>query len=765
MPAAHHAAPRSVNAAVSGNEQLIITARRTHSEQTIGRVQMQRELSGINPIKALSVLPGVVFNNADPWGNNEQNSSLIVHGFNQNQLGYTLDGIPLGDQAYGNYNGLSPQRAVISENVGATSIATGAGDLSTASTSNLGGSLQFSTQDPSHRRGAQVEQVFGSFSTFRTFARLDTGDFGNGNSAYVSFVRQDARSWDNPGSHQGGYQVNAKFRHDTAHDHLSVFFDWSDKVEPNEDPVTVTPNATNIPYTRPFLFPDLNAAKNYINSPNIKSLIASNNYRNYYGGAQREDFLAYAKWSHDFSENLHWDNNFYYHHNLGEGIIAGPATVAGLPTLFAAYYPGLNSQSLNNVFGGSGYATRTTEYWDNRGGLTSALRYHLHNHSIEVGGWYERNNNTQARRWYAFSFENPTTPYERQQNPLIKQYTNYFYTNTFVTHLQDVWQVSKNFSLMGGFKSTLVYTNGTLPVAALPGALSPKNAITVPGGQISTTKPFLPSFGATWTLTPHEQWFANIQQNVRSFQAAGYGNATPWGATSQAAFEDFRKNGKPETSWTYETGLREHRNLNLGPITGFEGQITYYHVHFSNRLLAIATSNVYSVAGAATILANVGSVDTNGVDVNGTIHLGSHFSLYDALSYNKSQYNANYLNNGNVVATAGKNVVNVPAWSNKFIASTNWGNAYGQFIGEYQGKRYTTFTNDMSTPSYKLFSMNAGYTFNNVPHVASLKVQGNITNLTGERGWSTVNAGAASGQYTAFPIAPRMFFLTVSGSL
>lgn len=751
-------APKAISAPASGNEQLIITARRTHSEQTVGRVQMQRELPGISPIKALSVLPGVVFNNADPWGNNEQNSSLIVHGFNQNQLGYTLDGIPLGDQAYGNYNGLSPQRAVISENVGAASIATGAGDLGTASTSNLGGSLQFSTQDPSHRRGAQVEQVFGSFSTFRTFARVDTGDFGNGNNAYLSFVRQDARSWDNPGSHQGGYQVNAKFRHDDAHDHVSVFFDWSQKAEPNEDPITITPTSTNVPYVRPFMFPDMNYAQNYINSPNIKNIIASNNYRNYYGGAQREDFLAYAKWSHDFSANLHWDNNFYYHHDLGEGIIAGPATVAGLPSLFSAYFPNMSQQSLNAVFGGSGYATRTTEYWDNRGGLTSTLRYHLGQHSIELGGWYERNNNTQARRWYPFSFSNPTTPYERQQNPLIHQYTNYFYTNTFVTHLQDTWQVSKNFSLMGGFKSELVYTNGTLPVAS-------KTGVTVPGGTISTTKPFLPAFGATWTISPHEQWFANIQQNVRSFQAAGTGNPTPWGATTQAAFEAFRKYGKPETSWTYETGLREHRSLNLGPITGFEGQVNYYHVHFSNRLLAIATSNIYSVAGAATIMANVGSVDTNGVDINGTLHLGPHFSLYDALSYNKSQYNADYMNNGKVVATAGKNVANVPSWSNKFIASTNWGNAYGQFIGEYQGKRYTTYTNDMSSPSYKLFSVNAGYTFNNIPHIASLKVQGNITNLTGERGWSTINAGAASGQYTAFPIAPRMYFMTISGSL
>lgn len=89
-------------------EEVIATARRTRSEQSVGHTQLQRILPGVSPLKALQILPGVVFNNADPWGNNEQNSSLFIHGFNQNQLGYTLDGIPLGDQAYGNYNGLSP---------------------------------------------------------------------------------------------------------------------------------------------------------------------------------------------------------------------------------------------------------------------------------------------------------------------------------------------------------------------------------------------------------------------------------------------------------------------------------------------------------------------------------------------------------------------------------------------------------------------------------------------------------------------------------
>ncbi|WP_415567442.1 TonB-dependent receptor [Komagataeibacter saccharivorans] len=741
-------------------EQIMATARRTRSEQSINHTQLQRILPGINPVKALEILPGVVFEDADPWGNNEQNSSLYIHGFNQNQLGFTLDGVPLGDQSYGNFNGLSPQRAAISENIGSASVATGSGALGTASTSNLGGSLQFTTQDPLHKAGGQLSQTFGSWSTFRTFARVDTGDFGNGNSAYVSWARQDARAWDFAG-HQGGNQVNAKFVHQGSKDKITAFFDWSDKVEPNEDGI-VEPQGGNM-YVRPFLYPSLNEAVKYYNSAQYQN--AGLNYRNYYSDAQREDFLAYVKWSHDFSSHLHWDNQIYYHHDMGEGVVAGPISAAGLPTLFGAYFPTDSSSQLSDVFGGSGMATRTTEYWDNRGGIMSTLHYDVGHHHIELGGWYERNNNTQARRWYAFDINNPTTPYDRQSNPLIHQYTNYFYTNTWTTHLQDNWQITKNFSLSAGFKSELVYTNGTLPVAALPGSLSPSNARTIPGGTIAAVKPFLPAFGALWNFTPHEQWFANIQENMRSFQDTGYGSASPWGMTSQAAFEDFKKNGKPETAWTYETGLRTSRRVHFGPLTNFSGQLEYYHVHFSNRLLAVSSSpSLGYISGSATILTNVGSVSTDGMDLSFTAQFGPHFSFYNALSYNKSVYNDNYMSGTTVVHTAGKNVVGLPDWTEKFVASTNWGDFYAQFTGDVIGRRYATFTNDLSVKSYALFSVNAGYTIRGIPHVQGLKIQGNITNLTGERGWSTLSATNATAQYTAYPIAPRMFFLTVGAS-
>ena len=125
-PAAAAAAPADDGSAAT-MATVQISSNKTRSSVALNSNEIQKILPGTNPLKALQTLPGVSFQTADPWGNNEQNLSLFVHGFSGQQLGYTMDGVPLGDQQYGNYNGLSPQRAVISENVRSVVLSSGAG--------------------------------------------------------------------------------------------------------------------------------------------------------------------------------------------------------------------------------------------------------------------------------------------------------------------------------------------------------------------------------------------------------------------------------------------------------------------------------------------------------------------------------------------------------------------------------------------------------------------------------------------------------------
>jgi hypothetical protein len=746
------------------NAAIVVTSRRTRSVVTLEGKEIQKILPGISPLKALQTLPGVTFLTADPWGNNEQNISLYVHGFSASQLGYTLDGIPLGDQTYGNYNGLSPQRAIISEDVGRVTLASGAGDLGTASTSNLGGTIDTFSSDPAKQRGAVVEQTFGSYSAFRTYARIDSGEFGNGNSFYASGVRQDARAWDYNG-HQGGYQADAKFVHEDATGKLTIYGVYSDKTEPNEDATVVT-TATqgNVPYTRPFIYPNFAAEEKYLASAAYTA--AGANYQDYYSDAQRTDYLAYAKYDWNVSDKIHWSNQAYYHHDDGVGVVAGPITVAGLPGLFAKYYPTLNASQLSTLFGGSGLAARTTEYRIDREGIVSTLHVDLGNHQIELGGWYEHQSSSAYRRWYAVDAANPSTPYQRPadyEDPLITQYGSQVRVDEYQTHIQDSWHVLPNVTILGGFKSTFQEASQRVPVQPIPGSFTGSTAL--PVGKLNTSTPFLPQLGALWDVTPHEQIFANAQKNVRQFQTSAASGLSPFALGSQQVFDQFKQDVKPETSWTYEIGARTQRSLDLGPITGFEGQVSYYHVDFKNRLLAISpTTVISSIISGAAVLANVGSVKTDGVDIAGTLHFGPHFSLYNALSYNDSRFEDDYTTGTaqTLVATKGKKVPGSPSWLDKFVASANYGIFDAQLIGDYMGKRYATYTNDLHVPGYFTMSARIGAT---IPldnrFIKTLGVSLNVTNLTDKKAASTIVAAAASGTYNAYPLAPREWFGTL----
>ena len=262
--------------------------------------------------------------------------------------------------------------------------------------------------------------------------------------------------------------------------------------------------------------------------------------------------------------------------------------------------------------------------------------------------------------------------------------------------------------------------------------------------------------------------FVNVQKNLRQFinyAAAGF---SPWSLGSQAAFDLFKNTAKPETSWTYEAGLRSKRVLDGGFITAIEGQANYYHVDFSNRLLQIsATPVILSLVSGAAILANVGSVTTDGVDVAATLHFGEHFKIYEAISYNRSVYQDNYTTGAanTVVPTAGKLVPGMPSWMNKFVASFDYGDFSAQVLGDYVGRRFATYTNDLSVDGYFQMGLQAEYRLPTPPSwLKDLKLRVNVTNLLDEKGTSTLVVGAASGTYNTYPIPPRMVFATVSTS-
>ncbi|MEY4160223.1 MAG: hypothetical protein RLZZ136_844 [Pseudomonadota bacterium] len=763
---------------------IVVTAKATRSATAISGAEIQKLLAGASPFKSIQTLPGVMYVTADPWGNNEQNASLFIHGFSAGQLGHTMDGIPLGDQNYGNYNGLSPQRAIISENVGRVVVATGAAELGLASTSNLGGGVETFSAEPDTAMSLRVNQTMGSYGTSRTYVRVDSGTFGNGNSLYASVLRQRARAWDFEGR-QGGWQANAKLVHDDSNGKFTAYIAYSDKIEPNEDSTTIykvpgTAAQAYQPATRPFTYPNFATAVAYLDANGAVPALEAVNYRNYYSDAQRTDYLGYVKYAAHLSSTFDWSTQAYFHHNDGVGVVAGPITVASLPTLFALYFPG---QNLKIATGNSGYAVRTTEYRIDRGGVISNMNIDLGTHKIEAGMWLEYNSSSAYRRWYALDVNHPEnySPYIRPSNPMFTQYASEIRNTVAQFHLQDDWQLTPRLLVQAGFKSSLQFARGDMVVQPIIGSL-PGSSSALPSGEINTKRWFLPAIGAKWDVTDNEQIYFNAQQNLRQLMTYGAGGTAPWSVGSQAAFDNIKNNVKPETARTYEIGLRSHHSFNSGLLSAIEAQINVYHVDFHDRLLSLtaAVGGIAggSISGGTPTLVSVGDVKTDGIDTAVTLHFGEHFSLYNALSYNRTKYDSDYSSItgtatgtqiggfatvSGVVPTGGKNIPISPSWLNKTIATATFGRFEAQAVGDYVGKRYATFTNDAWVDSTFQASLRLAY---RLPieglGLRKADISVNVTNLFDTTGVATLSAGSNTNTYNIYPLAPRQWFATLS---
>src|ERR1700761_7768539 len=176
IPALEAARAQDAQDASDVEQIVVVGSGQSRSVSTLTPANLAVQPPGTSVQKLLNILPGVSAQSIDALGVNEQSLTLQVRGFSTTHLGYTLDGMPLGDGAYNNYNGLTISRALISENLGRADLATGIAGLSIASTSNLGGAVIYTSSAPKEEFAAVGTQTFGSFDGKRSFVRVDTGE-------------------------------------------------------------------------------------------------------------------------------------------------------------------------------------------------------------------------------------------------------------------------------------------------------------------------------------------------------------------------------------------------------------------------------------------------------------------------------------------------------------------------------------------------------------------------------------------------------------
>lgn len=721
---------QAVDEQQSADEVLVLGRGETRQVQTITAQQIELLPAGTSPLKAIENMPGVNFQSADPYGSYEWSTRITVRGFNQNRMGFTLDGVPLGDMTYGNHNGLHVSRAIPTELVDRVVLSQGTGTLATASTSNLGGAIEFFSADPGSDFNVEAAQTFGSDSARRTFARLDTGELGGGTRLRIAAVDNSTEKWKGGGD-QEVRQYNFKLVKPIGEGELTAFYNYSDRVETDyQDLSKAIVERRGREWDN--WYPDWAAAVAAADACNASgqsdTVVCDDAYWNASG--LREDDLGYVALALPVSDSLVWTGNVYFHRNEGQGLWGTPYT----PTP-----------------GGAPISIRTTEYDLAREGIVTALTWTAGNHEINGGLWYESNDFVQARRFYGEpSRAFPTRSFEDfQTDPLLTQWEYDFDTDSIVLHLQDTWSVGDAVRVHFGFRSVNVENTAATVVGD------------VKTGTIEADEPFLPQVGVSWAVSDGLELFTSVAKNVRAFASSG--TSGPF-STTAAGFEAIRDVLEPETATNFEAGLR------FRPSDTVEGLVAAYTVDFENRLLGITQGP--GIVGNPSVLANVGSVKTNGIETAINWRPMTNVSWFTSIAWNDSEYDDDYVvrnaaGDSTVVPVAGKQVTDTPEILFKSQIGYDNGSFFVHADVNHTDERFYTYLNDGGVDAYTLLNLGIGYRFQMFGGIDELVLQADATNAGDEEYFSTIDSNGfvtsdvAGTTQTLLLGAPRQFFLSL----
>jgi len=741
VPVLAQQAPAADAPAAAIEEIIVFGQGETRQVAEISAEQIRLTAPGSSPFLAIEKLPGVNFQSADPFGAYEWSTRISLRGFNQNQLGFTLDGLPLGDMSYGNHNGLHISRAIISDNIGVTRVSQGAGALGTASSSNLGGTIEFVSRAPSDEMGLAANATYGSSDTMRGYVRFDTGSMG-AMRASISYALLDAGKWKGDGA-QRQHQLNLRAMFDLSdRATLTAFVNFSDRRENDYQDMSqemigrlgydwdnfapdwaLAVRIAQIAQNRGDVSgPASNPAAGTVYPSPVKSVDDA-----YYDAAGlRRDWLAGVRLEAEITDGVSISLHPYYHDNHGQGLWFSPyvATPGGAPI-----------------------SVRTTEYDIERYGIVFDTRAEFGRNSIQAGFWFENNDFLNARRFYGLdnAAEPSRSSLSFKEDPFFSQWAFNMGTETIQVYLQDRFDLTDSFSISAGFKGQNVRNRSRRLIAGTSPA----------AGSIENSDWFLPQVGALYRLDAANELFLSYTENRRAFVTAA--TAGPF-STTQSGFDAIRDTLKPETSKTVEGGWR----FGFGPLRGV---IAAYHVDFANRLLGITSGA--GIVGNPVVLQNVGSVRSVGVEVGAGWEIAPALLLFGSYSYNDSTYRDDVVDAAGTVLAhiRGRQVVDTPEHMVKGeISYDPESGLFGRASASHMSRRYFTYTNDRSVGARTLVDGTIGWRFAGEGWTRGLAIQGSVTNLFDIDYVSTIGSngfGNAGDNQTLLAGAPRQFFMTL----
>ncbi|MFS1702684.1 TonB-dependent receptor [Alteromonas sp. AMM-1] len=741
--------------ASTAEEKIVVVGRRvSQTDVAIGtdeatntiavtREELLSAPSGISGLKMLESLPGFNVQTDGALGLYEFGNSVQVRAFQLSQMGFVLDGIPMGrSDAFG---GSPIFRYVDNENLGSVVASPGAGDVSEPSYSSLGPIASYNTVKPSKEMGGMVAVTLGDFDLQRTFVKLETGDI-NGFRAYVSRSKTDSDLWRGPGTIDREH-IEAKALYEFGDSYIQATMVSNDFFDYDSPSASAATFASNYYYGYQSTIPEgCIDAKEGVYDFNGDSTIDDSDFTPVFTGSNctsyyedriniRDDKLYSLGFGTYLSEDIQLTATAYYEDKDGYGV-----SPDGYANSLAIYQD--QAAAGLNVVHPRGVQYGLSNVGGEREGLVAGLSWHLGDHKVEFGGWVEQDtyNRTQARLNKTGGSADgdviwDEVVYYRRDYTAVRDTTQLYLKDT-ISLLDDdlILEVGmKSLSIDYSLDGYRDYEDYEIDGEE---GYGPQHV------EAEYTNNFLPMVGAVYRLNDTDQLFASIAQNYALPAGTDdiFDNAIGFAADAP----------KGEESDNIEFGYRTNRE-------NYNGAVAVFYTRFDNRLIASSVLNP-ATGQPETFYVNAGASKAYGIEFSGVFQpaMFERELYFNAnVSYKKATLVDGFGSN-----PAGSQLPDSPEWlatGGVTYEPTEW--LVANFSAKYTDTRFTDFNETYELKSYvvtQAYVDIGGPNSFGMPE--NMRLRFNIDNVFDKQVMSFGFTGSSFGR----PLSPRTFQATLT---
>ena len=686
------------------------------TETTVKEQELRRGagLGGVNVFRAIELTPSLNVQTDDAYGLG--GGSIRLRGFDDRQIGVTIDGMPLNDS--GNF-ALYPHEYADVENLESITVERGAVSKRSPFYVEIGGAIRITTRPPSNKFGITVFPKYGTNDFRRIFFRVDTGRLPLGTKAFFSYSHTEADKWKGPGKHpeyRDHYTLG--FQQNIGRLFWEFYYDLN--VQLNY-------------YYRPLNYQqalDLERYRRFDYTPNL--IFPGGNGLVHNNDTIRGNNLNYYKFY----------KNPYTNHQLRANFeleITKDIKLTFKPYMWIGRGSGTSATTFTS--GGNTYiAYRESYNYTDRPGFIAEMNFKVLQGNLYTGFWYER---SKLKQWQpsfpvrvnpdgsytliTSTIGTPSFRYNYIQKTITTTNTPYVFYETSELFGRLDLNVGMRFASVKRDFSSYITTN--MPYYPRDGIFDDPNLRKDPKlSYVKTYRKTLPSFGVGFKLTENIYPYFAYAKNFRV--PPNFIGAIPTNVDAQFVVNQL----KPEESHSYDLGVRfEFDKFYVVP--------SFYYVDYKNRLIRIADPTDPNLI----YLRNAGKMEAYGYELEVGANPFRFLSIYGSYSYNVAEFkdNCTTLATGNPVCGIRGN--QVPDTPKNMLKAGMHLRLYGFNIKpsvQYIGSRYGTVDNKEKISSYTLVNLSVDRRI-----TRDIRLYVDVVNLTDKKYIGRISPGETAGRY------------------